>query len=200
MPEVTNHSDFGPQENKDGHCFCCFPIYLPWSALLINLFHMDSFPKMWIIPYYGEIHRKCECCVTLWSKWREIWGPHVLVRSVIVVRCHHWLNGHDFEQTLGDGEGQGSRACCGPWGGKESDTTEWLNNINNNLGKRPEILLHIPRCTGQPPEQGCLVQNANSALRRGTWCLRSLRYQVDKLCEKHLKESLRRDERKRMMA
>ena len=32
---------------------------------------------------------------------------------------HHQLNGHDFERTLGDGEGQGSLACCGPWGHKE---------------------------------------------------------------------------------
>ena len=29
---------------------------------------------------------------------------------------HHWLNGHEFEQTLGDGEGQGSLVCCSPWG------------------------------------------------------------------------------------
>ena len=36
--------------------------------------------------------------------------------------------GHDFEQTLGDGEGQGSLACCSPWGRKELDTTERLNN------------------------------------------------------------------------
>jgi len=36
---------------------------------------------------------------------------------------HHQLNGHEFEQTLGDGEGQGSLACCSPWGHKESDTT-----------------------------------------------------------------------------
>ena len=34
---------------------------------------------------------------------------------------------HEFEQTLGDGEGQGSPACCSPWGHKESDTTEWLS-------------------------------------------------------------------------
>ena len=41
-----------------------------------------------------------------------------------MVRCHHQLNGHEFEQTLGDSEGQGSLACCSPWGRKESDTTE----------------------------------------------------------------------------
>ena len=35
----------------------------------------------------------------------------------------HRLNGHEFEQTLGDGEGQESLVCCSPWGRKESDTT-----------------------------------------------------------------------------
>ena len=39
----------------------------------------------------------------------------------------HRLNGHEFEQTLGDSEGQGSLACCSPWGHKESDTTERPN-------------------------------------------------------------------------
>ena len=45
---------------------------------------------------------------------------------------HHWLNGHEFEQALGDGEGQGSLVCCSPWGHKESDMTERLCN-NNTL-------------------------------------------------------------------
>ena len=40
----------------------------------------------------------------------------------------HRVNGHEFEQALGDGEGQGSLACCSPQGCKESDTTEQLNN------------------------------------------------------------------------
>ena len=43
-----------------------------------------------------------------------------------MVRTHHWL-AHKFEQTLGVGDGQGSLACCSPWGCKESDTTEQLN-------------------------------------------------------------------------
>ena len=45
-----------------------------------------------------------------------------------MVGWHHRLNGHDFEQAPGDSEGQGGLACCSPWGHKESDTTEWLNN------------------------------------------------------------------------
>ena len=48
-----------------------------------------------------------------------------------VVGWHHQLNGHAFEQTPGDGERQGNLACCSPWGHKESDTTERLNNNGN---------------------------------------------------------------------
>ena len=36
----------------------------------------------------------------------------------------HWLDGHEFEQALGVGDGQGGLACCSPWGLKESDTNE----------------------------------------------------------------------------
>ena len=39
-----------------------------------------------------------------------------------MVGWHHWLNGHEFEQALGVGNGQGSLVCCSPWGGKELDT------------------------------------------------------------------------------
>ena len=45
-----------------------------------------------------------------------------------MVGWHHWLNGHEFEQALGVGEGQGSLMCCSPWDCKESDVTEQLNN------------------------------------------------------------------------
>ena len=44
-----------------------------------------------------------------------------------MVGWHHQPNGHEFEQTPGDGEGQGSLGCCSAWGGKESEMTEWLN-------------------------------------------------------------------------
>ena len=44
-----------------------------------------------------------------------------------MVGWHHWLDRHKFEQAPGVGDGQGSLACCSPWGCKESDTTEWLN-------------------------------------------------------------------------
>ena len=49
-----------------------------------------------------------------------------------MVGWHHGLNGHEFEQALRVGDGQGSLACCRPWGHKESDTTEQLNNWKIN--------------------------------------------------------------------
>ena len=44
-----------------------------------------------------------------------------------MVGWHHQLNGHEFEQALGVGDGQGGLACCCPWGHKQLDMTEWLN-------------------------------------------------------------------------
>ena len=48
-----------------------------------------------------------------------------------MVGCHHQLNGHEFEQALGDGDGQASLVCCSPWGRKESDRSERLNKIKS---------------------------------------------------------------------
>jgi len=44
-----------------------------------------------------------------------------------MVRWHHQLNGHEFEQASGIGDGQGRLACCSSWGCKDLATTEWLN-------------------------------------------------------------------------
>ena len=52
-----------------------------------------------------------------WKRRREETGDEM-------AGWHHQLNGHEFEQTLGDSEGQGSLACYRPWGHKELDTTE----------------------------------------------------------------------------
>ena len=44
-----------------------------------------------------------------------------------MIGWHEQINGREFVQAPGDGEGQGSLACCSPWGHKESSTTEQLN-------------------------------------------------------------------------
>ena len=55
-----------------------------------------------------------------------------------MVGWHHLFNGHEFEQTSGKNEGQGSPACCSPWGHKKSDTTERLNSNNSHV----QVALH----------------------------------------------------------
>ena len=65
-----------------------------------------------------------------------------------MVGMHHRLNGHEFEQAPGDGDGQGSLACCSPWGPKESDKTGWLNNTWWETGHGRDWLavhqIHLP--------------------------------------------------------
>ena len=48
-----------------------------------------------------------------------------------MVGWHHRLNGHEFDQAPGDGEGRGSLACGRPWGHKELDVAERLNNTGD---------------------------------------------------------------------
>ena len=69
-----------------------------------------------------------------------------------MVGWHHRLYGHEFEQALRDGEGQGSLACCSPWGCKELDMTKWLNNksllivieLSGSLTPGPAFLSTVP--------------------------------------------------------
>ena len=55
------------------------------------------------------------------------WGQEEKGTEDEMVGWHHRFNGHEFEQAMGVGDGQGSLWCCSPWGCKELDTTKWLN-------------------------------------------------------------------------
>ena len=56
---------------------------------------------------------------------------------------NHRLNGHAFEQTLGDSEGQGRLVSCSPWSHKEPDTTWQLNNTAKEYGNSLYIGIHL---------------------------------------------------------
>ena len=80
-----------------------------------------------------------------------------------MIGWHHQFNRHEFEQSLGVGDGQGdsggqgSLACCSPWGRKELDTTERLND-NNKLS--PEV---IPFIRTMPIHSGESQDSAESS-------------------------------------
>ena len=71
--------------------------------------------------------------VNSWLIWKDLdagkaWGQEEKgTTENEMVGWHHWHNGHGFGWTPGVGDGQGGLACCGSWGHKESDMTEWLN-------------------------------------------------------------------------
>ena len=77
-----------------------------------------------------------------------------------MVGWHHRLSGHEFEQPSGEGEGQRSLACCSPWGCKESDMTEGLNNNNNHRCKPTFIYLPktVSGCPGGASGKGPVCQ------------------------------------------
>ena len=73
-----------------------------------------------------------------------------------MVGWYHQLSGHEFEQALGVGDGQGSLACCSPWGHKESDMTEGHNIIFflNILAKYARMKIRLlPKARKQTPKE-----------------------------------------------
>ena len=74
-----------------------------------------------------------------------------------MVGWHHWLNGHEFEQTLGDREGLGSLACSSPWGCEKLDTTEQLSNKKVVL-----VVKNPPADAGDTRDMGLLFGSVRS--------------------------------------
>ena len=83
--------------------------------------------------YFGHLMRRADSLekTTMPGKIEGMWRRGVTVDEM--VQWHHRLNGHEFERTSGEGEGQGSLVCHSSWGCKESDTTEQVDNQFFNL-------------------------------------------------------------------
>ena len=92
--------------------------------------------------------------------------------SVCFLLQPHLLNGHAFEQTLGDSKGQRSQVCCSLWGHKESDTTYRLNNGNKDSGEA-KVLQEGGPLPG--PETG-LLSNTRKWIVWGDTCWQSKRF------------------------
>ena len=87
------------------------------------------------LQYFGHLIQRVdsleETLIKIEDRRRSGWTEDEMVG------WHHQLNAHEFEQAPGVGEGQGSLVCCSPWGCKESNVTERLNN--NIMGWCPSL-------------------------------------------------------------
>ena len=90
---------------------------------------MVGFPEACAVSFFYHIG--------FFSGSSRVWERSKAGGEVVnkMVEWHHQLNGHEFEQTLGDGEGLGSLACCSPPGHKELDTTERLKTTGPSKKK-----------------------------------------------------------------
>ena len=89
-----------------------------------------------------------------------------------MVGWHQQLNGHEFEQTIGDSEGQGGLVCCSPWGRRESAATQRLNSNNSEPetdSQRTNLWLY----------QGEADQGKDELGVRGQWT-QNVTYRMDK--------------------
>ena len=92
------------------------------------------------------------------------WGQEKRTTEDEIVGWHHWLDGREFEQTLGDSEGQGILKCCSSWGLKESGMTEQLNN-NNRPSRQKE---NNPEGESEIIRSLSLVSKGNTIASRST--------------------------------
>ena len=91
-------------------------------------------PILWLSDVKSQLNRKDS---DNGNDWRQ---EEKGMAEDEMVRWHHRLDGHGFGQTPGNGEGQGSLACCSPWGCKESDMTERRNKSNMSYFMRSSFL------------------------------------------------------------
>ena len=121
---------------------CDHHIVVPWAARRSNQsilkeinpeYSLEGLMLKLKLQYFGHLMQRADWLTgkdcDAGKDWRQ---EEKGTTEDEMVGWHHWLNGHEFKQAPGDGEGQGSLACCSPWGCKESDMTEWLNNSKRN--------------------------------------------------------------------
>ena len=91
------------------------------------------------------------------------WGQEKGVTENEIVGWHHWLDGHEFEQTQGDSEGQGSLACCSPWGRSQTGLCDWSTMCPPDGGSREQWPQPATEAHSRLLEQGRLNVETNSS-------------------------------------
>ena len=116
--------------------------WVPWTAILKEIIPEYSLILMLKLKlqYFGHL---------MWSLliWKDPnagkdWRQEKGTAEDEMFGWLHRFDGHELEQALGVGDGQGSLACCSPWGGKELDMTEQLNRTDTNQSLKFWIIQH----------------------------------------------------------
>ena len=121
----------------------------------------------------------------VWTTWVHLLlifcnSKYYRTSGILWLDGNHWLNAHEFEQTLGDGKGPGSLVWCSPWGCKESNTTEQLKNMS--------IVGWIHRCRGTSEwRDDYKYKQINSCIAQGSTVLRYIKIWNVKLSCKNFK-------------
>ena len=123
MSEGSNFSTSSPTLA----IFCCFCFILAILVDGIYLYFPNDLTMLASIFWPPDAKN--------WLIWKDPdagkdWEQEKGTTDDEMVGWYHWLNGHEFEQTVGDGKGQRSLACCSSWSPKELDMTEQLNNYS----------------------------------------------------------------------
>ena len=143
-------------EHRRTHAFelwCWRSLRVPWSARRSNQSILKEISPGCLL---GGLLLKLKLQYFSHLMWRADSFQKTLMVGKIKVRRREWqrmrwldgiteLDGHGFGWTLGVADGQGGLACCDSWGGKESDTTEWLNwtELNLFVNTRLYYLIHF---------------------------------------------------------
>ena len=104
---------------------------VPWTArrsnqsILKEINPEDLLERLMLrlkLQYLGHLMQRANSLKRPWC-WERLKARREGATKHKTVGWHYWVNLHEFEQTQGDGEGQGSLACCSSWGHRESDMT-----------------------------------------------------------------------------
>ena len=109
---------------------------IPWTARRSNQSILKEVSPEYLLEglvlklklqYFGHLMRRADSLEKNTDAGKDLRWEEMGTTEDEMVGCHHQLDGHEFEQARGVGDGQGSLVCCSPWGRKESDMTEPLN-------------------------------------------------------------------------
>ena len=136
----------------DAFELCCWTrlLRVPWTARRSNQSVLKEINSKYskivrtdfeaVAPVFRPPGGKSQLIGKMPWCWERLRAGETLATKDEMVEWHYWFNEYEFEQSLGDSEGQGSLACYSSWGHKESDVTEWLNNKNKSF-----VIVFLPR-------------------------------------------------------